>query len=248
VKRLTLACCCLAAGALAAPVPRPAGDFKGPGWGNPIDPDKDCEFSFARDSLTIEVPAKTHELVPILNLMNAPRLLRAVEGDFRAEVRVSGSFAPPQGARTHTSGGLLVEAGDERGSLLRVECGAENERVDGGPFTGLQFFDRKTTWEENIAGPGSEGWHLPKRPKAAFLRLERRGDEVTGAASADGKRWGPVGHGDKAVRVRLPKKVRVGLFAASTSAAPVKVAFDQFKLTPLKGSVKGVPAVRAAAK
>jgi regulation of enolase protein 1 (concanavalin A-like superfamily) len=84
------------------------------------------------------------------------------------------------------------------------------------------------------------------RLTSAYLRLERHGDEVTGAASADGKQWGPVGHGDKPVRVRLPKKVQVGVFAASTSIAAVKVTFDQFKLTPLKGGAKGGPAVRVA--
>jgi len=49
VRRLTLACCLLACAALAAPVPKPkdSSGFKAPEWGLPIDPAKDCTFTFA---------------------------------------------------------------------------------------------------------------------------------------------------------------------------------------------------------
>src|SRR5262245_4921933 len=113
MKRLTLLCCWLAAlAALAAPVPeaKDSSVFKGPEWGKPIGMTKDCTFTFAKDALTIEVPAGTHALVPgTKDRPIAPRLLRPAKGDFEAQVRVRGDFrVSPRDGFGQLTAGLLV--------------------------------------------------------------------------------------------------------------------------------------------
>lgn len=74
----------LASVILAAPAPPP---FKA-GWDKPLDPDSDCKFTREKDSLTIELPGTDHDYYPLRGRVNAPRLLREIEGDFEMQVRV----------------------------------------------------------------------------------------------------------------------------------------------------------------
>ena len=73
-----------------------------PGWGKPVDPDGDCKFSVAGPRLTLSVPGTPHALVIERNQMNAPRVVREVEGDFVAQVKVVGHF--PRGAEARVEG------------------------------------------------------------------------------------------------------------------------------------------------
>ncbi len=73
------------------------------GWDKPVDPDGDCKFLVGKNTLFIEVPGKDHDLGVDRGVMNAPRMLREVEGDFTAQVRVDGEFTPvgPSTAASH---------------------------------------------------------------------------------------------------------------------------------------------------
>ena len=68
------------------------------GWGEAIDPDGDCSIHLADGRLTIKVPApmrrKGHGLEAERNTLNAPRVLRDIEGDFIADLKVDGTFKP----------------------------------------------------------------------------------------------------------------------------------------------------------
>jgi hypothetical protein len=61
-------------------------------WGDSVDPDNDCKFRVDAGKLHIMVPGKPHRLSIERGSTNAPRVLHAVEGDFTAEVEVSGAF------------------------------------------------------------------------------------------------------------------------------------------------------------
>src|SRR5215472_13005840 len=74
---------------LAASAPAPKDS-----WDRPIDPDRDCKFEIKDGTVTIELPGGDHELDPKRNRLNAPLLLRDVEGDFAIQVHVSASFRP----------------------------------------------------------------------------------------------------------------------------------------------------------
>src|SRR5438309_1058286 len=67
------------------------------GWGKVTDPDGDCTFKEDKGKLTITVPAGFHGLHP-KRAMNAPRVLREVEGDFTATVKVTCALKPGKAA------------------------------------------------------------------------------------------------------------------------------------------------------
>src|SRR4051812_23154191 len=60
--------------------PRPAIE----GWGDVIDPEGDCRVGLEKGTLTIAVPATSHDLSVEAGNMKAPRVLRGVDGDFIA--------------------------------------------------------------------------------------------------------------------------------------------------------------------
>jgi hypothetical protein len=79
----------VAGGLLAAPAPFPRAGRTGPwvtGWDRPVDPVGDCRFDRQGDRLTITVRGKGHAI----EARDAARLMRDVEGDFVARVRVGG--------------------------------------------------------------------------------------------------------------------------------------------------------------
>jgi regulation of enolase protein 1 (concanavalin A-like superfamily) len=214
-----LLCACIV---LAAPAPANVPWVTG--WDKPVDPDKDCKFIRDKDTLTIEVPGKDHDLGIERGLMNSPRLLRDVEGDFVAQVRVSGTFKPSQNSTSNerlpfVGAGLLLMA-DER-TYIRLERAA------------LQFQgDVKTyaNWELREDGKwvqAGEATVAPLEDKETYLRLERQGDKLRASVSHDGKEWKEI----KPLEVRLPAKLKIGVAAGGTSMDVFAPRFDQFRLT-----------------
>jgi regulation of enolase protein 1 (concanavalin A-like superfamily) len=207
--------------AVAAPAPK-AKPFE-TGWDKPVDPDGDCKFRREKDVLTIEVPGTDHGLGIERKLMNAPRLLRDVKGDFIVEVRVSGEFQPSS-VGTNPAGfpfigaGLLLMNGEK--TYIRLERAATR------PDDTYRTF---TNWELRQEGQ----WVLrggasvkPLEDKETYLRLERRGDKVLGSVSQDGKEW----HRLTPIDVKLPETVKIGVAACNTSSKPFAPRFDRFQL------------------
>lgn len=201
------------------PEPNP---FAQKNWDKPVDPGKDCKFKHEKGGLTITVPGTDHDLAIERKLMNSPRVLRDVEGDFLAEVRVSGNFTPSQNSTTNeripfVGAGLLLFA-DEK-TYIRLERAALRSN-------GVQTY---ANWELRQDG----NWILagrqdilPLKEKHTWLRLERKGDTIHGAASEDGKKW----HDLKPIEVKLPAKVKIGVGAGTTSTEEFAPHYDRFKV------------------
>jgi regulation of enolase protein 1 (concanavalin A-like superfamily) len=213
---------CLAASA-ADPDPDPEPNPFMSGWDKPVDPDKDCKFKREKGGLTIELPGKPHNLSAELGRMNAPRLLRTVEGDFVAEVRVGGKFVPSAASTLrerppYLGAGLLLITPDEK-TYIRLDRAASRR-------------DAVTTyasWELRRDGK----WELPgtadvllKEEGHTYLRLERKGDRILGAVSEDGKTWTEM----KPLELKLPAKLKLGVRAGTTSTETFAPHFDRFKL------------------
>src|SRR5260370_32510067 len=64
------------------------------GWGTVTDPADDCTLKHEKKKLTVTVPGGTHDLNQAIGGMKAPRVLQEVEGDFTAQVKVTGDFKP----------------------------------------------------------------------------------------------------------------------------------------------------------
>jgi regulation of enolase protein 1 (concanavalin A-like superfamily) len=215
-----IALACVAASAADADADPEPNPFMS-GWDKPVDPDKDCKFKREKGGLTIELPGTPHNLSAELGRMNAPRLLRTVEGDFVAEVRVGGKFVPSVASTLrdrppHLGAGLVLMA-DEK-TYIRLDRAASRR-------------DEVTTyanWELRRDGK----WEMPGTAEVllkeshTYLRLERRGDRILGAVSEDGKTWTQM----KPLELKLPAKLKLGVRAGTTSTDTFAPHFDRFKL------------------
>jgi regulation of enolase protein 1 (concanavalin A-like superfamily) len=196
------------------------------GWDKPVDPDKDCKFVKEKAGLTLTIPGKDHDLGVERGRMNAPRLLRDVEGDFVVQVRVGGDFTPANSSTTtervpFVGAGLVLMVDDntyirlERAALRRDEIKTYSNwelRKDG-------------KWEK--AGTITD---LPLTGKTTYLRMERKGELLMGSISEDGKKWRDM----DPITIKLPAKIKLGVAACTTSSEPFAPHYDQFKLTAKK--------------
>jgi regulation of enolase protein 1 (concanavalin A-like superfamily) len=237
MRALTLCCWLAACAVFAAPVPKPKEElFRSAYWDKPVDPDKDCRFTYGKDTLTIAMPAKEHDFGGARKKLNAPYLVTdlVAEGEFRMEVRVKGDFkasadTSAPGAPSRSAAGLFVLFDGSPPAGFRVEFGrawhkgAERAffsagHVSAGTRASLTYYDDER-W-----------WPLKPGAKEAYLRLDRKGNYFMPYLSADGKKWkqiGWIGHGRR-------YEFKLGVTACSTSKHPLKVTFDEFYLAPLK--------------
>jgi hypothetical protein len=97
------------------------------GWGTLTDPEGDCTVKAEKGKLSITVPGGTHDLNAALGGMTAPRVLREVEGDFTAQVKVtsefdSGKMAANANTRPFVSAGLILWQNEK--NYVRLERNA----------------------------------------------------------------------------------------------------------------------------
>jgi regulation of enolase protein 1 (concanavalin A-like superfamily) len=137
-------------------------------------------------------------------------LLRDAEGDFVVQVRVGGDFLAPGLNDADREAGIILVAGEERESFIRV-AGDEEDYLE------------LTTQ----GGRRTESLDGPPLGEPAYLRVQRRGTEVFFAFSEDGKRWARVA---RPRRTRLPQKVKVGVVANVRGWGTFKAEFSDFKL------------------
>jgi regulation of enolase protein 1 (concanavalin A-like superfamily) len=186
------------------------------GWGQKVDPGRDCQFRLDGDRLTIDVPATKHDLSAELGLVNAPRMLREIEGDFIAQVKISGNVAH-RGASTvsqrlgYHGAGLLLWI-DER-NYVRLERAAIERQ---GEVVHYGNFDVR----QNGRLAGSKSVKLPDQD--ITVRLERRGGQVLGAVSHDGLHWY---YFDPITISPMPRRIKLGIAAINTSTERFKATY-----------------------
>jgi len=198
-----------------------------PGWGEVVDPAGDCPVVARGDRLTITVPGTLtpHDLNPFWEYENVlgPRVLREVEGDFQVQVKVR-PFPPPapntySGKNVKVSyvgAGLLVWL-DEK-TFVRCLRAARGE--GGGVGIHLEAFqDAKP---HKVTYVSAEARRVDKS-RGVYLRVERRGDDLTFSTSADGEQWTVVGRvGD----LKLPGKIRAGVGVVNATTLDFAPEFE----------------------
>jgi regulation of enolase protein 1 (concanavalin A-like superfamily) len=210
-------CALLAVAAVAAPAPfRPSGPWFS-GWDKPVDSVGDCTFDRNGDKLTLIVPAQK-----VRN--KGPRLLRNVEGDFVAQVRITSTFRPAGKGEYDVAAALWITDGSTSVFLARSATGGVNGLTTGFHVIVQDKEGKWPTWKMSEKNPVKE---------AAVVRLERRGDRITAAFSDEGDRPEV-----QALELKLPRKIKVGVQAGSGSTETFRATFDQFKLTPLDGQAR----------
>ena len=187
------------------------------GWGTAFNPDNDCTIKVEGKDLTVEVPGKPHGFIPEYN---APRVIRDVEGDFQATVKVEGTFQPG-GTSTNTKtvpfngAGLVVWKDAE--NYIRLEHAAILRNGKVSTYAML---------EELEGGHQGASHSGPLPPGTAYLRIERRGGRVVAGISPDGSQWKAL----RPIDVNYPPKLKVGIAAVNSSSLPMTAKFVDFTL------------------
>jgi regulation of enolase protein 1 (concanavalin A-like superfamily) len=196
-----------------------------PGWGEAIDPDKDCQITDDKGSLRLSVPGTRHDLVGTIGRMNAPRVMREVEGDFVVTVKVAGDFRAggkstnPKGVPFNGAGILVWSDVD---NFIRLERAAVTR---GGKIkTSVSF-------EEFEGGTNGASHSEAMMGGDCWVRMERKGSRIHGSISFDGKTWKEL----NPIQTVWPDKLKIGLVAVNSSSLPFSVTFEQFEL---KGKTK----------
>src|SRR5262249_54354515 len=131
-----------------------------------------------------KVPGKPHDLSAEIDLVNAPRVLRDVEGDFTAQVTVHGPIRPKGASLVESrppfnGAGLLVW--QDRDNHLRLDRAAYLD-ANGRLVHYVNFELRKGG--QIASQVGKWQFQLP-----LHLMLERRGATIHASVGYDGKTW-----------------------------------------------------------
>jgi regulation of enolase protein 1 (concanavalin A-like superfamily) len=181
-------------------------------WGMAIDPDGDCTFRPERSRLCIVVPAKAHILSAEIGKTNAPCVLREVNGDFQAEVTVSGPFPADtrclvEGRWPYHGAGLLLWQ-DEK-NYVRFE--RAHMHFPNGQWRCYPGFELRKDGKMARSWQQTDG--VLDETKPAVLRLVRKGGTVTASFSQDGKTWTEL----PPLQVDLDAKLRLGVHAVQNT-------------------------------
>lgn len=181
----------LACAALAAPAPQPSL----PGWGKPVDPDKDCKFRRGKDSLTIEMPGGDHDYDTARKRLNAPRLVREIEGDFEIQLRIRIDSLPSaksnaKDATENDLAGVGVGFSGDKQIIIRHDSFEHPQGLPSFVAAGFLVIPPRPFWElfHRIqcgvagAGAGTDGY-------ASQLSRHDGGGGGYGACSKNSRHW-----------------------------------------------------------
>lgn len=202
------------------PLGRPAA------WGVFVDPDGGSRLTERGGHIEIGVPAGAYDLSTELGKVNAPRLVRPVEGDFVAEVTVSRVPQPDRrqglpGRAPFNGAGLLLWQ-DER-NYVRLELGVYVARS--GAAVRFALFEQRRDGAP-VGGLSQARTRLEGIPPS--LRLERRGRTLVGSVRQASGDWIHVGR----FEADMPPTVYVGVAAVNASQGPFTAEFEGLTVVP----------------
>jgi regulation of enolase protein 1 (concanavalin A-like superfamily) len=147
-------------------------------------------------------------------------VLQEVDGDFSAQVKVCGSLrptAPPSipGRVPFQSAGLILWSDD--GDYVRLERAGLNRNGAIQSYAGFEL-------RADARMAGAQSSPLPEQD--AWLRLERRGNQLFGSVSPDGRKWTAL----RPIDVMFPARVQVGVAVVNAAQQPLTVRFEEFQL------------------
>lgn len=193
------------------------------GWGDFIDPDKDCQFKVDAGKLTITVPGVDHDLGIERGKMNAPRALQIIDGDFAIQMKVSGVFAPVdmnnQDRAAYHGAGFVILKDDM--TYVRLDRATywdgQGDQVYG------NFELRKDGKLDRFGAPNDLRLETGKD---TWLKVERKGNTFYAYATHEAGKWKSLGN----KTVEMPAKLRVGVAAINTSQQTFAPQFSELKV------------------
>jgi regulation of enolase protein 1 (concanavalin A-like superfamily) len=208
---------------------KPAGSFEllGPLIDPLKQPAKDCELRNDGSILTIQVPPGVRLLSPELGTKSSAMTLMDVEGDFIAQVKVSGNMVPGTDPPrwkgrdslpgTYQGAGLILWRDPK--NYVRLERSVRTAR-------GRMALSSEALLEI-VKGGKTLGYTYPPVPeRPLFVRIQRLKGELNFMYGPDGKQW--ITHPKLAIV--FPAKVQVGLVASNMSKQSLLAQFEDLEL------------------
>ncbi len=218
--------------AVAAPIPKETDAQKlARLFGTPVDPAKDCKFTLDGDKLTVTAGKGDHDLSVQSNEMNAPRVLKEIEGDFEMKVKVSATY--PKGAKGASEKRTLVFYGagllvwDDEKNYVRLEK-AYVDRLDGTPTYTYGSWELFAGGEWKRQGMQSD--FTFETNDTAHFKLSRKGSVFSAAISKDGKEWKEL----DPIEAEMGKKLKVGVCAVHICDTAFDAVFESYELKATK--------------
>ena len=154
-------------------------------WGKAEDPDKDCKFTATGDKLATRVPGgNAHDLSSELGMMNSPRSLQEIEGDFKIQVTVDGRFEvggeSSQEGRSGYNGACLLLMMDEQ-NYLRLE----RATMHWSGHKATSYINYELRKDGTNTGFASTGDTSLKPEGPTVLRIERKNSIILASVSND---------------------------------------------------------------
>lgn len=229
MKRIVLfAFLCVAAGSVAAPVPKASTKEKMEAiFGKLEDPEGKCDFQLDGTKLTIGLPGGK-EYMCYKEKQNAPRFTRTVEGDFTITVKCSAEL--PKGAK------------QADGKWAEVGCGLYiKPKEDEVERLGLSDFISEgkngSTHNQVVLMPisyGPSGLHFKDTGNSVYVRFSRTGKRIEYSSSGDGKKFTVTMSSDK----DSGEPYELGVYACSNCTEKTRAVLEDFKLELLPAKKK----------
>lgn len=198
-------------------------------WGRIIDPKGECLISDKGNKdgdsrLIISIPGTIHDLDPRKGQPLAPRVLKAVKGDFTYTVKITADYervrtTARKGANAFVSAGILVW--DDENNFLRLEKNLWTTPNKTQFYYAPLFEHYKDNKLLKDGGPGISFISILK--KINYLRLRRKGNLFIADVSEDGNTWILT----KSHTALFPETVQLGVSAVNTSDSKWTVSFTQ---------------------
>jgi len=210
------------------------------GWGTAQDPAADCKFSLKEGKLTISVPGsdKAHDLSAEMGNVTAPRVVQALSGDFRIQVKVEGPFQPGEesareGRTGYTGAGLVIFA-DTR-NYVRIERASPQAEGSRGarPYTNFEI-----RVDGELQHIGTTGDLPTENGKPTWLRLEKKGRQILGSMSQDGVTWTAGNPKVLESKSWTNNTVLAGVAAINSSRKEFSPVFSEISVTQESGATK----------
>ncbi len=199
------------------------------GWGKTVNPDSDCKFFVSKGALIISTPAaqNPHDFSPELGLVNAPRVVRPVTGDFAYQVQVDDRLNPGDESmipgRTGYNGAAVLASADDRNVVTLARAVLKRPGEDPVPYANFEI-----RIDGELKQIGQTDHPLPETGPVS-LRLERQGQQITGSYSTDGSTWETVGV--ETIPDTWAAKLNVGTMVVNSSEGDFSPQFSKVKLS-----------------
>ena len=194
------------------------------GWGTLFDPEGDAKATEKNGAVELTVPGAYRDLWPA-GRVNAPRILRPVQGDFSVQVKIASTVSTagtsaladlPSGSVLYRSAALIIW--QDENTFVRLERGSSTAKESRELWIYHTFDGGKRVVHQigNVASAGAAYLWIARKQGTFYAYFRQEGD----------KKWTQL----ETHRLGLPYEVNVGVSLVNTTSEPFTVRFEDFQV------------------